>query len=738
MSTPTAPRPLSLADQLAAGGVEVDPSTPRAAFKADKAPRERRRLGRRKPVAGPAIPDAQRDLNASNPDELVDDLVAGTDAPPVTEMVEAVVDDVIEVVATDAVIEEQPVAGDAVALPALEERFEQTAVIDTAAIDTRDTLATQRDLRAALAAQMERDRLAQAARDDELARARARAEQAARDAAARRETAEAAARASARHTWEAASRDLTAAVQEAQTVLASAPEGIDPAQREAVAAALADADRLREPADDVDELTAACTRVLASRAQVSSTTAALARAVALWERTEDQRRAAEREQAARLEERERAERERAEREAAGADVVENPTGRDAQTRVLPAFVDPLSAVPYTAPAVSDQQGAEDSTPRTDAAPARRSAVPLWRRRRVLVALVLVVLLGVSGAVGWRAYASHAVTSAHAQWVEERMTLTEQIQAAERVLEDADGKVADDAVRTQLSEAIAAAVEARRAPQGEVDDASSAEWQEATRDVIAAAAVLDVAMRSVTEAQRAWELQEAAAAWKGAQDALGAAVDDANAALAASAGQVSDDAVRQALQSAIDAATETRDQAVDDQEAAELAAAAEAMADATAALSGPVQSVREAQAAWVAEQERAAAAEAAAAAAAATADRAAARSGAQTPAQQPAAGAPAAAPATSSDGAARELWIRPGSVGCTSAAPNDFSVSASTGGITGPVVVTIGGRSLQIGTGSGSFSGKFEGLPAGTYSWSVSADGLVVPGSKSVVVPCPQS
>ncbi|MFB9957164.1 hypothetical protein [Cellulomonas denverensis] len=357
-----------------------------------------------------------------------------------------------------------------------------------------------------------------------------------------------------------------------------------------------------------------------------------------------------------------------------------------------------------------------------------------RARTWIAVAVAIALVAVGATQAQRVWVAREVTAAHAQWTEEQLGLTTDVQAAQELLASSEGKVTDDAFLEDLQAAIARALDARADPSEAGSSVPAAAWREAEREVIAAGAVLRSAVSAVEESRAAWELERATKAWQKARSDLSAAMDDANAVIASSVNQVADDGVRQALADAVAQAIDVRDVDVDDATAEALDAAAAAAAAETKGLAAPTQAVRDAQAAWLAEQERAAAAAAAQAAARPTTPAA---GGSRSPAQEQPPAANAAPPAsTSGAGASTELWIRPGSVGCTTKDPYDFSVSATTGGVSGPVVVTIGGVSQTIGTGSGSFSGTLKGLPAGSYSWSVSADGLVVSGSKTVVVPCP--
>jgi hypothetical protein len=143
-------------------------------------------------------------------------------------------------------------------------------------------------------------------------------------------------------------------------------------------------------------------------------------------------------------------------------------------------------------------------------------------------------------------------------------------------------------------------------------------------------------------------------------------------------------------------------------------------------------VSDAQAAWLAEQQRQAEARAQTSAAA-TGKGTAGTAGTTSSPSTPAAADPPRTP-TTGQGPSTNIQINPGVVSSDSRKPGQVNVSAVTSGVSGPVVVTIGSVSQTIGTGSGSFSGTITGLTAGSYPWSVSADGLVVSGPGMAVVP----
>jgi hypothetical protein len=66
-------------------------------------------------------------------------------------------------------------------------------------------------------------------------------------------------------------------------------------------------------------------------------------------------------------------------------------------------------------------------------------------------------------------------------------------------------------------------------------------------------------------------------------------------------------------------------------------------------------------------------------------------------------------------------------------PGQVTVTATTSGVTGAVYATVAGVTLRMGTGSGSFSVTFTGLPAGSHAWSITADELTATGRGTATV-----
>ncbi len=191
----------------------------------------------------------------------------------------------------------------------------------------------------------------------------------------------------------------------------------------------------------------------------------------------------------------------------------------------------------------------------------------------------------------------------------------------------------------------------------------------------------------------------------------------------------------AARTAVTAAVETRDADVDVDVANSLEDAAAAAAESTTALEGPVEAVRQAQAAWLAEQERVAAAEAAQAAAAAAAAGSRGSANPSNAPAQPASGS-AAQPQTSggadagaaTPAAAQVTKIQPGRVEYGADYVNISAVVTTNGPVAVTVTATISGRTVALSgpasvDGTATFSGSISGLAPGSYTWSVAANGL---------------
>ncbi len=343
----------------------------------------------------------------------------------------------------------------------------------------------------------------------------------------------------------------------------------------------------------------------------------------------------------------------------------------------------------------------------------------------IIAASAVVVLAAAGLGAWRVTTAHAASSAYAQLVDARSELNERIEEAQDVLEASDQRVDDDAVREALRTAIEGARAAGRNADALTSDdhnVSTKTRRQAREQIADAAGVLATAVTAVRDRQSAWELDQASAGWQAARSALGAAIEDATAVLAAAEGQVLDAAVRTALSQALELAAAVRNQPAPETTTTDLIAATEGASGAAQALAAPTQAVRDAQAAWRAAQE-------------------------STPDDT----APTAAPAsehtttstpeekatntpTRTNTGTRYSAIEPGAAWSDPRVPGAVSFQVTTIGVNGPVVVTVGSVSQTVGTGTGSFTATVTGVPSGTYPWSVSADDLVSTGSTLAVVP----
>lgn len=256
--------------------------------------------------------------------------------------------------------------------------------------------------------------------------------------------------------------------------------------------------------------------------------------------------------------------------------------------------------------------------------------PWWSRRtRRIVTVAVLLALAAGGMLGvrhWDARTAAALADALAALETAGEELAASVDAGEAALADSADRVTDERVRTTLAEALTAAALDLAVPPGsraeqtaQATDLSAAAREHAGRVGAAAAAVLaDV---------EAWRLARAVEAYDAAVADLTAATTAGEELLATTEGQVlPDNAVREALRDALDAAVAVRDGVV---EPDDLTAVSDAAAEAAAAgdvLAGAVAAVTEAHEAWqVAEAERAAAEAAARAAASASSSAGARRS-----------------------------------------------------------------------------------------------------------------
>lgn len=380
-----------------------------------------------------------------------------------------------------------------------------------------------------------------------------------------------------------------------------------------------------------------------------------------------------------------------------------------------------------------------------------SGRPWWRRRAVLLTVAVVAVAGlVTGAGVWVRDLSTAAAldralaqsmAAVADLTEATRTLSAARDDAEQVLAEVGDQVSDPALVEDLSDLVALVPELLDSPipdelaAGDVDDlreltATVSTVLDATTDLTAD---LTAASTAVRESHETWDHEQAVTGLDASAADLQAALDGAGPVLEASAGRV-DDAVRQQLATAITSAQQTQESAggLDaTSSTTDLLAGAEQLQTAAQTVRDAATAVSTAQATW--EQAEAARVAAAQATTAAPTTGRGTSTGTGSSSSSPAAGSPATGTdqsGGSSQAPATSKSINPGAVSSSSATPGRLTVSATTVGVSGSVVVSVAGVSAQIGTGSGTFTYTFEGLPAGTHAWSVSADGMVANGSKA--------
>jgi len=230
--------------------------------------------------------------------------------------------------------------------------------------------------------------------------------------------------------------------------------------------------------------------------------------------------------------------------------------------------------------------------------------------------VLSVLLVVVVAAGWGvlrerdARAAEAHVRATAALAEAAALLRDARDEGRSALAGSAGRVADNAVRTDLA-ALLVDVPAT-APDPDLPRAAATTWAlEQSGAAHDRAGRISAAVAAVRSAQEAWEHDRARDGHAEAVQALAHLADEARAALAASEGRVLDDAVREVLAAALAAADESLGSPVP-VGTAELDAAAATLRERADALAAARADVAAAEEAWQAEQDRLAAERAAAA------------------------------------------------------------------------------------------------------------------------------
>lgn len=193
--------------------------------------------------------------------------------------------------------------------------------------------------------------------------------------------------------------------------------------------------------------------------------------------------------------------------------------------------------------------------------------------------------------------------------------------AKATLTSSEGRVDDDAVRTELEDVIANGT-GLVAPLDLIGPAASdldmLTIQDAfvlshTDDVARHSLALAAAVTSVDEAVVEWELSQAGAALDTALTSLSAIIDEAAATQVATENQVADNIVREELAGALENATTARDTEVDRTSLEAVQGMTDAITTAAEALTTAHSSVQDAHSAW--NEQQAAAQEAAAQAAA---------------------------------------------------------------------------------------------------------------------------
>lgn len=271
---------------------------------------------------------------------------------------------------------------------------------------------------------------------------------------------------------------------------------------------------------------------------------------------------------------------------------------------------PESPTTTEIPVLTEEPGLLDGFG-SDDQPGRRLKRQLW------IALAALIVLAVGGwfiVSGFNA--RQALADAQDVWDSAVVSLEEQIVAGQTHLAVSEGKVADEQVRTDLTDVLMSAQEiVALEPEG--TDA----LLEATDDAAAAGTDITTAVVAVEASVERHAFDGALSAHSAAADRLANSVSSAQETLAATEGQVLDNTVREALATAIEAAAAITPVVPD--ETADLAPQTKTMTaltpDMTTAadnLDAARQGVVDAQSAWQVEQDRIAAEQAAQAAQAA--------------------------------------------------------------------------------------------------------------------------
>ncbi|MBN9376429.1 MAG: hypothetical protein J0I40_13785, partial [Cellulomonas sp.] len=237
-------------------------------------------------------------------------------------------------------------------------------------------------------------------------------------------------------------------------------------------------------------------------------------------------------------------------------------------------------------------GLEDGPTTVEATRARGRA-----RRWVVVATVLVgVLVAASGAAALardnrRLAEIAAVDAAAGRATEAVRDLATVVRAARAALARSAERVADDGVRTDLAAALDTALTAAH-----VHEATVEELDVATAQIVSSRDALRTATSATAAEMSSWELARAQAEWSAARAHLDETLAAARDVLAASAGRVADDAVRQSLAGAVDSA-QPLVVGVPSADVPALAAASAAVTSTADSVAGLQAAVTEAVASW---------------------------------------------------------------------------------------------------------------------------------------------
>lgn len=227
-----------------------------------------------------------------------------------------------------------------------------------------------------------------------------------------------------------------------------------------------------------------------------------------------------------------------------------------------------------------------------------------RWRVVLVAVLAGALVAASGVAALARDNRHLAETAAGGAAAGRATeavrdLATVVRAAQAALAESAGHVADEGVRTDLAAALDTARTAAH-----VHGATVQEIDEATARAESARDALSAATSAAAAEVSSWELARAQADWSAARAHLGEALTAARDVLAASAGRVADDAVRQSLAGAVDSA-QPLVVGVPSADVPALAAASAAVTSAADSVAGLQAAVTEAVASWTQAQAAAA-------------------------------------------------------------------------------------------------------------------------------------